>query len=95
MVASPCARCDRTTSVATIPAPPSDSALGCTADGDGVGPLCCLPIETVDDCVNAGGGCYPAAATGETCPAGWSEIYSACSNGDVCCGPGIACADAG
>jgi hypothetical protein len=96
LVASPCARCDPTTALVHIPAPPPDSAMGCTANDDGVTPLCCLPVLEVGDCVNAGGGCYPPGnTTAETCPAGWEAVYTACPGGDTCCVPGPDCEDTG
>ncbi len=95
LVASPCAQCDPTTALLRIPAPPSDSALGCTANDDGVTPLCCLPVLEAGDCVNAGGGCYPPASSGETCPVGWEAVYTACPGGDTCCVPGPDCDDSG
>jgi hypothetical protein len=95
LVASPCAQCDPTTALLHIPAPPSDPAMGCITNDNGVTPLCCLPVLDVGDCVNAGGGCYPTASSGETCPAGWDAVYTACAGGDTCCVPGPDCDDSG
>jgi len=95
VVASPCASCDPTMAQGHIPAPPSDSAMGCTVDGVGATPLCCLPVLEAGDCVNAGGGCYPPSSNGDTCPAGWGAVYTACPGGDTCCVPGPDCDDSG
>jgi hypothetical protein len=73
------------------PAPPADRAMGCTVEGEGAGPWCCLPHEVTDpsDCEEAGGECYPDAGEEEdTCPMGWVLIRSACNGEDLrCCAP--------
>jgi hypothetical protein len=71
------------------PAPPADRAMGCTVEGEGAGPWCCLPHEVPNpsDCEEAGGECYPGDGDEEdTCPMGWVFIRSACdAEGTRCC----------
>jgi hypothetical protein len=71
------------------PAPPADRAMGCTVEGEGAGPWCCLPhdVPNPSDCEDAGGECYPDAGGGEedTCPMGWVFIRSACDVEDTRC----------
>jgi hypothetical protein len=93
VVANACASCPQDMSTAFAPAPPEAGALGCTVEGDGSGPLCCLPIWTPQgDCRRSGGQCYPPVSGDNACPTGWDAVYTACPEAeDTCCIPGPGC----
>jgi hypothetical protein len=93
VVADPCASCPQYMSTAFAPAPPEDGPLGCTVEGDGSGPLCCLPVWTPQgQCTDSGGECYPPVSGGDACPTGWNAVFTACPEAeDICCIPGSGC----
>lgn len=89
VIPDPCVTCDSTGEIHYRPAHRSLGAMGCTVEGVGTSPWCCLPHEptTLTDCDTAGGECYPTTDP-EPCPPGWGMIYSSCGGeGLVCCAP--------
>jgi hypothetical protein len=84
-----CVTCDSTGVTHYRPAHNPLGAMGCTVEGVGGSPWCCLPHETgTSDCEMAGGECYPYADP-EPCPPGWGAIWSDCGAGEgvICCAP--------
>lgn len=84
-----CVTCDSTGPIHYRPAHRGLGAMGCTVEGVGTSPWCCLPHEPgTTDCDEAGGECYPFADP-EPCPPGWAIIRSSCGDVDgiVCCAP--------
>jgi len=87
-----CVQCPSTTGQLLVPAPYPDTTRGCTTEGVGASPWCCVTVPPVGDCVSSGGACYPITETAwEPCPLGWDPIYTPCPNGDICCAPGPGC----
>ncbi len=93
VVATPCVTCGAVAGVTHVPERGPDGADGCTAEGDGVGAWCCLPLDMDDmnDCESIGGMCTPHG--GDRCPLGWEDDTSgtACQGSHVCCVPGSSC----
>jgi len=84
-----CVTCDSTGVTHYRPAHNPLGAMGCTVEGVGGSPWCCLPHESgTSDCEMAGGECYPYADP-EPCPPGWGAIWSDCGAGEgvICCAP--------
>ena len=84
-----CVMCDSSGEMDYRPAHNPLGAMGCTVDGVGGSPWCCLPdtSTTTTDCDTAGGECYPYADP-EPCPPGWDMIWSSCgADGITCCAP--------
>lgn len=85
IVPDPCVACDD----GLMPAPPANGAMGCTVEGVGGVPWCCVyvvPTAEPSACETAGGECYPPAS-GDVCPVGWEPVYTPCREGMVCCMP--------
>ena len=92
IVASPCVSCAAVGGVTYVPARGPDGTNECTAEGDGVGAWCCMPLDMDDlnDCESAGGTCTPHG--GERCPVGWEDDTDiVCGGSHVCCMPGSDC----
>lgn len=84
-----CVTCDSTSETHYRPAHNPAGPMGCTVEGVGGSPWCCLPHEPgTTDCDMAGGECYPYADP-EPCPPGWAMIWSSCGgmDGITCCAP--------
>jgi hypothetical protein len=89
VIPDPCVTCDSTSVTHYRPAHSPGGAMGCTVEGVGGSPWCCLPHAptSLTDCDTAGGECYPYADP-EPCPPGWGMIWSSCgADGVVCCAP--------
>ncbi len=89
VIPDPCVTCDSTSVTHYRPAHSPLGAMGCTVEGVGGSPWCCLPdtSTTTTDCDTSGGECYPYADP-EPCPPGWGMIWSSCgADGIVCCAP--------
>jgi hypothetical protein len=93
VVSTPCVTCAAAGGVDHVPERGPDGANECTAEGEGVGAWCCLPLDMDDlnDCEAAGGMCTPHG--GERCPVGWEDDSTGirCQGSHVCCVPGSAC----
>ena len=76
-----------------LPAPPEEREQGCTVEGTGTSPWCCVPDwgSGTSTCEEAGGACYPDE--GDTlCPVGWEATLVECDEAStVCCLPIPAC----
>jgi len=76
-----------------LPAPPADREQGCTVEGTGTGPWCCVPDwgTGTSVCEEAGGACYPDEGD-YVCPTGWEATLVECDEAStVCCLPIPAC----
>ena len=89
IIYDPCITCEDIEEQHYMPAGPTDGAMGCTVEGVGAGPWCCLP-NTPDeptDCHEAGGECYSFSEE-DPCPIGWDPVYTECyGEGSACCVP--------
>jgi len=93
IVSASCVTCAPISGVTFEPAAGPDGTHECTAEGEGVGAWCCMPVDMTDApaCVLGGGGCYPHGG-GDRCPIGWVEDTTmACNGSNVCCVPGEGC----
>jgi len=91
IIANPCVLCPDVGEDHYKPSRPADDAMGCTVEGEGAGPWCCVPSDITDpnDCEADGGECYGG---GGDCPVGWVENTALdCNGGQRCCAPGPDC----
>jgi hypothetical protein len=91
ITATPCVLCPDVDDTHYKPSRPADDAMGCTVEGVGAGPWCCVLADTGDPtaCESGGGECYPG---GGDCPIGWIENNTLrCHGSQRCCAPGEDC----
>lgn len=88
-----CITCPDREGRAYLPSPPADREQGCTVEGTGTGPWCCVPDwgSGTSTCEGAGGACYPDEGD-YVCPVGWEATLVECDEAStVCCLPIPAC----
>jgi hypothetical protein len=95
IVAEPCVTCAAVGGVTYVPFHGPDGANECTAEGEGAGAWCCMPLDMDDlnDCETGGGTCVSSGGGTDRCPVGWVADTTglACGGSHVCCVPGDSC----
>jgi hypothetical protein len=88
-----CVTCPDRDGMTYLPAPQVDRERGCTVEGTGTGPWCCIPDwgSGTSTCEEAGGACYPDEGD-YVCPVGWDATLVECDEAStVCCLPNSFC----